>query len=567
MGSKVQDPFEFAGKMAKDKKRSRGAIEEKRRRQSSAAYDSLVAAQTAAGAAPAPIESTMPITQMRQSGAVLRVPAGGAARLTLTGLAGWTFSDTHLAIQPYGENVALPLNLPHNTPGPTIDQKTYAAARSLPLSPPLFVKSLIYRYRAKPVRKNGLYELHGIGDLLQVTSDGVDKTYKIASAHPDDSQPSQSVFIGGTVSELTVLQASDHTTPFLITAILPNIGDGLSVAAADDRVLHQVPRKLSFGDAATTSDLSETLNSGEDSVELLIKARSGCALNLSLTTRRAKTSSGTQDTLADPLIITPWAPVVLRPTPPAAGSFSTTLSGIARVNGPARAGLLEIATRADCQRIQLPPRVSLAQPFSLSNTGNLGRRFSGLWLMLSDAPTHDVTLVAKITRFDPETGPGETLAKAMVTVPKRQMDLIPVQDGIFAFWAKLETELVIDTPQLADTLAVLISDVSGPVSLLEAPRTNSALMPALWRDFSRSDRWQTRRFGASDKALMFELGETGDHPARLNVTSDQVTILSNVQIDGDNVSWTLPNSGNIRIFSDREIELKGFSVMSSTEPT
>lgn len=561
---KILSPAMRAANQTEKRMRAEKELARRKDLQTAETYQNLVAAQTATNAAPAATQATIAVAALADTGIILRVPAGGRAELTVTGLEGWHYDTAQLTLVPYGRNMALPLTLEKNEPGPN----GYAAAHALPLSPPLFIGGIICQYQPALTRSSNV----GRRDRLTLTAD-TDISVSMYSVGTGSFDTANSTFIGRHVSKLTLNQLYAHSAAPWITAILPNTGEGLSISRDDDRVLHQVPRKLGNDDSAQSSDLSDYLNekseAGESSATFLIGSRTDCVLRLqlSLTRRQLATGLADRDSSGETLL-SPWQPEVLVPNLPAGGAGTISLRADMNVEGPALTGLKAPATLLDCQGIHLPPRVSLLQRFHLPGNGDQIRQFSGVWLYLSNPPDKAETLQIDLADFDADTaGPGKLRGTVKADISPRQMDLQPIGDGIFAHWAAFETPITVDIPDLDRQFALVLRDASGPIPLLECAAASAHLSPALSRNLGRSDRWSQRRFGQPAKVLLFELGETTQGiPATLTAQSGAVTTTITFPEDTSDLALTLPSAAQVQLFSNRQITLSDLQISSSTAP-
>ncbi len=559
----------------RDRNRSRKDAEDAQRRaaekQAVSSHANAVAAQTAAGAAPAPSEQAVSASDLRAGGTVLRIPAGGTATLRLSDVAGWHYDRAVLRLDPYGRNMALPLTLERSTPGPG----TFAAALTYAPSPPLFVGSLVYGYlgadkTAGRAKGRGVLVIER-GDTLEVEVDGAATSLTMSTKATGTPLQTESTYIGGHVSKLTLKQRRAQSPPHRITAILPNTADGLTVAQADDTVLHRVPRKLATGERAETGDLSDYLNAqsraGAAEAVFRIGARGDCCVSLSLDLTRRRVAEGVQGgAVPEEIALSLWHASALAPNLPAGASVTTTLAAHARPSGPARAGLRAANAVALCQEVSLPPRVSLLQPFRLPAPGTEPRRIAGVWLCLPAPPQSAQSLHVDLAGHDPEAGTLlETRATAKTEISDRQMDLAEIGGGLFAHWVAFDSPAEIDTPDLGAPFALVLRDLSGPVPLLECALTGSALSPALSRDVARSDRWTQRRFGHPAKALVFDLGETGES-ALLTVTAGSETQSVVVPESGTDIALTLPGAPALVLSADRDLTLSDVSLRSASAP-
>lgn len=561
---KIPGAVEAMERRAKGRKAARDAQARDEQGTSDRSYGDTVAALTAAGAAPAPTETTLTASALDTGEAILRIPAGGTATLRVTEMGGWHYDTATLRFEPYGRNMALPLVLERNTPGPS----GFEAARTLAPSPPLFIGALVYGYTA--YRKGASDVISA--DVLELEVEGSAKSLAMGLNTYHTKIPTWEAYIGGAVSKLTLTQKTAHTRTPRVTAILPNSAEGLSVAQEDDRVLHSVPRRLGSGDSAESRDLSGYFNtqstSGEDTAVLRIGARTDCCVKLTLDITRRRVTEGTLGApLADPLELSPWQARVLTPALPDGTGVTTTLTARAKPSGPARLGLRTATPLAACQGVMLPPRVSYLQPFRLPDSGQSPRRLAGVWLGLSAPPREAETLFADVAAFDSETlEPGEVRASGKAEISTRQMDLVDIGGGMFAHWMAFDQPLDIDTPELTHTFALILRDLSGPVPLLEAPATgNPALSPALFRNFGRSDRWTQRQFGQAAKVLMFEIGETKD-TAVVTLEAGAVRTSVTVPERGAEISLEVPGALSLMLSADREIVLDAPHLLSRSAP-
>ena len=561
----VRSPYEASQYRLGQRQKAEHEKQANRETSGSRSFDDAVTARTSPDANPAPTELSRSLTALTDAGAILRVPAGGTASLEVSGLQDWHYDDAMFGIAMHGANMALPLTLTRNEPGP--DNK--AAALTLSPTPPVFMGTVIYRYEKTKAFRSDASSNDKL--LLEVEDETIEESMPLPAGKATIQV--QETYIGGSVSKVSLLQGLSHDATPQITAILPNTGDGLRISRDDDRSLHQVPRKLVPGDSAETADLADYLNekvaAGEDRAAFLISSRTDCVLKLDLQiTRRRKATGQMGDEASETLTLTPWKPESISPKLPAGDDVTVTLTASPDADGPALTGLREQAMRAACQGVELPRRVSLLQPFTLPGGDGAARRFAGVWLCLSGPPASTETLQIDIKTFAPETQTvGDTLASAKAEISARQMDLEEIGAGLFAQWAAFDAPLEIDVPDLENDLALILSDATGPIPLLECSLTLPQLQPALSRNMGRSDRWVQRRFGHSTKALMFELGETSDAvPATLQVESGAFRQTITITPDADEVTVTLPGQGQIALSANRHLVLDKLHLFSTTTP-
>ena len=118
--------------------------------------------------------------------------------------------------------------------------------------------------------------------------------------------------------------------------------------------------------------------------------------------------------------------------------------------------------------------------------------------------------------------------------------------------------------RLAARFALIVSDVSGPIPLLETALGLPQLLPALSRDFARSDAWVKRSFGHPAKALMFESGEIAeDMPAGLSVQSGGVTRTYLVPSIPTDIKIVVPVDDTLQLRVDREVTLEGITITTA----
>ncbi|WP_342078147.1 hypothetical protein [Yoonia sp. SS1-5] len=527
-------------------------------------YASTVIANTHPDTYGAVTEINTSIDALTSTGAIVRVPAGGSASLTIEGLADWHFDAAALDLDPLGRNMGLPIDLGERQPGPP----AYTSGFSYAPSQPLFINQIVYRYGLRPPVLGPLIT-HSPLNLIELAHGGDPLRYFVSAAQPDNSQDTQQGFVGAVVNKITVSEAIQYPADLLLTAIIPNKGDGLSIASADDRVLHQVPRTVLPGDVASSTDLSGYLNdqvaAGTQDATFRISSRTDCVLHIKMRAIRRRVDEG-PDT--DDLTLSPWQPTILTPNIPTGTGVEVILTASARASGPALVGLREPVTPDLCQGVRLGSRAALLQPFTLPDSSGAAYRFPGIWLCLTGAPAAPETLKASITTYDPETmTAGDPLATVTTDISDRQIDLADLGNGIFAHWAAFDSPLEIDIPDLTGQFALLLAEASGPIPLIETAVTRPNLKPALSRNFARSDRWSVRNFANSAKALMWELGDdTPGQPGTLTATSGSTTATIIIPDNTTDVSVTLPAASALTLQADRAIALEKIKLNSSTAP-
>ncbi len=534
-------------------------------------YDQAVRALSAAGAAPARTDTSKSVTELAAQGLPLRIPAGGSATLSITDVAGWHYDSAVLTLTTYGANVALPLPLTGSSPGPS----NFAAVQTFLPKQPVFVASLIYGYVGLQLIGASVNSK----DKLVLEVDGVktDPAWSLTLTSNGKRQSYATKHVGGHLAKLTLLQSVAHAVEPWITAILPNVAEGLVVAQDDDRVLHSVPRALPVNEAAQTSDLSSYFNAsaeaGSAPAILRISARTDCCVSVKLSYRRRRLAEGVSgDALPETVALSPFEPAVLAPSLPLGDSVQTTVSARATAIGPALLGVGPTAAPATWQTVALPPRTALMQPFTLPQTAAPAPlRLTGIWLGLTEPPADAETLHVDICRFDADSrAPGPALITEKIEISAREMDLTRLETvpdaPVFLHWAEFETPLEIDTADLAEPLALVLRDQSGPIPLIEVPAPVSGpLMPALWRNLARSDRWQARRFGAAEKVLLFELGIDRDH-ATLSIDNGSDSQSLTFTKPRSELQFVLPGRSSLNLTCDRSVTLSDIQIVSSSIP-
>lgn len=513
-----------------------------------------------------PTDVTVSIDTLAEEGVTLRIPAGGVTPITVTDIGDWHYLSAILSMTVPGNKMALALDVVKSSPGQDSDVVTYDVV----FDQPLYIKGLLGRFDNQSL-EDSLYYLKEETADVTFDSPADINVLKLKLPLPYNDHPAVHQYVGAVVNTLSCSLPRMPKTDPRLTAILPNTAEMLSIASGDDRTLHQVPHTLGVGDVAQSADLAEYLNdvreAGDETTQLRLSSRSDCVVTLRLhATRQYRAEGVGNDAADDPLPVSPWTPVSLAPLRPAGHAPVVTVRAEAQADGAARVGLRETASATQAQGIRLPPRTGLLQPFVLSQTGLGPRSFSGVWLCLSGPPEQAEALKVKITQFDPITqSEGEVLATATAAFTDRQMDLTAIGGGVFVQWVAFDQVLEIDTPDIGAHFALLVSAASGPIPLLETRPTLPGLMPALSRDFARSNRWKKRSFGAADKVLMFELGEVADQlDATLIVQSGETIQTVFIGSQPTEMSIDILWTETLILKTDRALQLDMFNVTTQS---
>lgn len=499
-----------------------GAVAWDARAVASAAYLGALAADTGL---PADLPQARTVAaQALADGVLVRLPAGRAAVLTVTGLEGWHHDHLGLVVEVPSDRVALPLtgeDRPRAGPPPFV-----VAGRSLAwmervcaFAAPLYLRRVVVE-ATTPVMVALESPDHG--------------PYGLERAAPPAPRIGT---IEAAVSQLTLMWSAGQTAP-RAAAILSNAPANLLLADGADRPLHRVAGTLRHGDVAQTPDLSAGVR-GDRMVVRLTSQTEG-VVRLRARWRRHRRAEGWQRVdaaapEAGPLRVGVWdAPVVRPDAPPAAvGQVRTQLTAGLRADGPVRAGLCPPADPGAAMPLALAPRRVLAQPFRLAAApAREGVRIAGVWLLLADRPAAPTALTLGLGRFDAAGGPGApSLAEARVTLPPEAAGYEAVAGGGLAFWAAFDRPVPIDGPDLHRDHAVLVSGRDGPARLLEvALPQGGALGAACDGALGGPPVWRRRRFGAAAKALLCDLGleATESAPGRLEIAGQAVTLAPGV---------------------------------------
>lgn len=527
------------------------------------AFDNMVAAQIAPTPRDPQSEVSISIAELAAEGATIRIPAGGVAPLTITGLGDWTYLSASLTISIVGSKMALPLELAQTSPGP----EGFFASYDVQFATPTYVHGLVSRYDNLSSARALMLTSYATS-LLSVGADEDVGSIAVTPPMQFNAHLPQFDFVGATVHKLSLATLIDFQALPYVTAILPNTAQMLSLSSAEDRVLHQVPLTLGTGDIAETADLADYLNEGvaqaDQSALLRLSSRSDCVVHLRLSAHRRYEAEGIMgDPLTAPLTVSPWMSAQIEPVQSVGIAPIVALAAEVKSDGPVQVGLRETSGAA-LQGIALPPRAALLQPFTLPGGTDAARRFAGVWLCLSAPPATSETLTMQIAPYDPTTqSAGDPLVTAQAGISERQMDLVPIGDGLFAHWIPFETPWEVDTPDISAAYAVILADLSGPLPLIEVARSSPNLSAAMTRDFARSNRWAQRGFGAVDKALLFELGEIAEGvPAQLTVWSgaaQQSVAVGNAPQD---IVVELAQNGPLVFASERAVTVDVVSVRS-----
>lgn len=437
----------------------------------------------------APTQAIIDIADLTNSTVHLRVPAGRLAKVTISGLQGLHITDMTLTLQVVGNYMALPLPL---NPLPGSSDSFWAT------DIPIFVTSLISR---------ASFSKSGSGEMV-ATVDGQDETLPLCKHLPlCEHLPlsRQKNPICGKLSKIIVREDAPSQTSTRITALVPNVCSGLRLSGVEDQTLHQYPRQLQNAESLTTPDLSDYLNeqSANDSATLQLSSLTDCVLVIS-----AEASFHHDDEEETPsphsVALYPWHTLYLDAAVSETDAKTRVLLD-AKETGAQPLGFH--TSQGTLVGVHIGPRQNLLQPLHLSAPLPDGKEMAGVWLFFNTPPQRQASLDLTLTTFDADQMQNEeTLAHAWVNFDPLKDKMQKADDKTWYLWIPFDHPVPAQNLELFDALAIILSDVSQGLDLLERPLTNDQLSPALSRDFMNSDLWRQRRFGSNAKALIFDLG-------------------------------------------------------------
>lgn len=485
---------------------------------------------------------------------LIRLVAGQVSKLTLTGLDGWQVLSARLSLSNVHGLQAVPFDAPAVA---ATDHGLSVFNREEALAPPRQVHQAV-------VNLSG-----GQGVLIHEGT-----AFTRIGGHYDFMQSgTATVAVGRLAENISSVSRTEAPGQNQIVTIETNEPLGVTVSTAEDRVLHRVPQALAKGQVADLPDLAAAINEGAKGgdVTLNILAQSNGVLTLSGSLTRRRHATGFVDPAPVPdTALSNWAPLIVTPAGPPGNSANavTTLAVTARVSGPVVAGLRQAA--AVPARVVLRPhaRLHVAQPFNAPvAVDGTPLAVSGLWLFAAAPPEEVARIAVALTEWDASTGaPGAIRAAAQAELPPGQSDYDALPGGLFARWVPFEDEVMIDPPDQGKRMALELSQASGPVALIEAPLSLPTLQRALYRDVRRSNAWSARRFGAAQKALMFELGMPAQSgaPARLTVSSAGGTAHLLVPSEGAGETVTSAPHGPLTLSANAALTLDEITAETAT---
>lgn len=428
------------------------------------------------------------------NGGWLLLRAGQVSTVTLTGLTGWRFDSASLNAETRGPRIAIPASpapLVYDSPDDSI---FHARVR---FEPARYVHSVLVVAR-------------------QFTGISIRPNEQITRTWPDRNGAIQAqvIDVRRKVDEIEDAYLLSTRPPRNWVMVVDNVAMGLAISTAEDRLLHRAPQALTDGQSATTPNMADVLNgAGGDSVTLNLMSQSDCVLFLSGSIARRRAAEGFQTAPEDPLILGPWSGVPLLPNPASSPVSQTThLRGKLKRSGAARLGLTQEIT-AGRQILRAHPRLHYVQPFQpLAEAEPQTVTLAGLWLLLDRTPEEDATLSIQIGLWDDRLNAAEeAVTRASATLPAGLSAYEPGgPGGLLPIWIPFDTPWELDPDDQPLLHALTLTDIDGPAGLVETALAHARLLPAMYRDVSRSGSLAKRSFAGVDKALLFDLGRTVD---------------------------------------------------------
>lgn len=469
------------------------------------------------------------------------IRGGQVSTLTLTGLSGWRFDAATLNMEVRGPRIAISLSASPLVYDFLEDHYDRFLA-SVQFEPARYIHSILAVNRG-PIS----------GVVWRQGDDSDDHT----AFHYSAPATAQAIRINGKVDEIQDVVLGRVLLPGEPAILVDNEAMGLAISTAEDRLLHRAPQTLTSGQSALTPNLADTLNAvAGDEVTLNLMSQSDCVIFIRGSLQRRRATEGFASEVPALLEISPWGAERFTPIQAASsGTQTTVLSGKIRKSGPARVGLTE-SSESGRQILRAHPRLRLVQPFQpLAVPEEESVTFSGMWLLIDSPPAESGQLTVQIASWDALRGvAGDTLARATATLEPGLSNFESGPDGLLAAWIPFDEPWTLDPDQQAVLHALTVSEVDGPVPLVEAPLSHSRLSPALFRDAARTEALSERRFAGQSKALLFDLGRD-EESASLTFVSGGMTSTVTAGPSFEAFSIALPHS-DISLHASSGVEIE-----------
>lgn len=497
----------------------------------------------------ASLEQTLALSDL-QDGTDLRLAAGQVSKLTITGLADWRFINAQLTFTNTSARYAMP------APGSIVHQSTnnlYGGdyARIGQIEPPVFVHSFVTESK------------FGSFSTLTSTENAVTGVAILAY----DAPAIEARNINAKINSVSSYFSSGDLIGNRAALIIDNAPAGIAVSTAEDQILHRIVQALAVDQSATTPDLSETFNTAATTgtLTLNILSQSNGILHVTGTQQRTRFAIGHSPDMAE-FAITPWQSAVIAPVKPDPDLPQTTrITGTLRATGPAHLGLME--TTPSAFQIHAHPRLRLAQPFQpKGDHAETPITITGCWLMLEEAPQSEGTLTLAVHKWDSaKNTTGAEICTTTATISPALMDHDIGPEGRVAAWLPFTMPWVLDTPEQSLLHGLVLSAIDGNLRLLETPHNHPRLQPLLSKDIRRDTGWTQRNFGASAKALVFELGYTTPSDTIGTLTVSSLGDTKSVAVHKAETAFSaILKSGDVTLSSDVNLKIEKLSCETET---
>lgn len=483
------------------------------------------------------------------SGGWLLIRAGQVSTLTLTGLSGWRFDAAALGMEVRGPRIAI---------SPSAAPLVYD-----------FVEGFFDAYTTK-VRFEPARYVHSIlavnrGPISGVTWRQGEDNDDHTAVHNSAPATAELVRINGKVDELQDVVLGQTFFPGEPAILIDNEAMGLALSTAEDRLLHRAPQTLTPGQSAVTPNLADTLNASTgDEITLNLMSQSDCVIFITGSLQRRRAAAGFTSEVPELLELSPWTGESRTAVPATSSDPQTTLlSGKVRKTGPARMGLTEDST-SGLQIVRAHPRLRLVQPFQpLASPAEQPITLSGIWLLIASPPEESGQLTVQCATWDARRGSaGEPLTRASVSLEPGLINYETGPDGLLAAWLPFDEAWILDPDQQTVLHALTISEIDGPVPLVEAPLGHPRLSTALFRDAGSAETLSERKFAGKNKALLFDLGRE-EEAASLTFTAGGVTQTIAAGPAFEAFETSLPQ-GDVTIEAEAGVEIEKLSAATST---
>lgn len=483
------------------------------------------------------------------TGGWLLIRGGQVSTLTLTGLSGWRFDAAALNMEVRGPRIAI---------RPSAAPLVYDFVEG-------FFDNFNVRVQFEPARY-----IHSIlavnrGPISGVTWRQGDDTDDHTAIHNSAPATAEAIRVNGKVDELQDFVLGRTNFPGEPAILVDNEAMGLAISTDDDRLLHRAPQTLTQGQSALTPNLADTLNAATgNEITLNLMSQSDCVIFITGSLQRRRAAEGFTTEVPELLELSPWNGISLTPLQaPSGGAQTTTLSGKIRKTGPARTGLTGSGA-SGTQILRAHPRLRMVQPFQpLATPADEPVTFSGVWLLVASPPAEPGQLSVQCANWDARRGTsGDPLARASAMLEPGLSNYDTGPDGLLTAWIPFDEPWTLDPDQQTVLHALMLSEIDGPVPLVEAALTHPRLSPALFRDAARTETLSERRFAGDSKALLFDLGRE-EETASFSFASGGVTRTVAAGPAFEAFSVSLPH-GTLEIAADTGIEIEELRAETTT---